>query len=101
MTSPLTGAAIVADVPARAMPNAASVGIKIARMFLSSVFERRWARLPALASAIAPRRSALALGSRPGTHIATSNAIAGEPSRGNQNGTWPTHSLLVHFLPQH
>jgi hypothetical protein len=60
MTSPLAGAAIVADVPARAMPNAASAGIKIARMFLSSLFERRARASHALALAIAPRRSALA-----------------------------------------
>src|SRR5262245_5356822 len=31
----------------------------------------------------------------------TTNAIALESKRRNQNGAWPTHSLLVHRLPPH
>jgi len=32
---------------------------------------------------------------------ATTNAIAPESKRRNQNGAWPTHSLLVHRVPPH
>src|SRR5262245_2088224 len=32
---------------------------------------------------------------------ATTNAIAPESKRCNQNGAWPTHSLLVHRVPPH